>query len=312
MKAEEMLESFPEHLEAVKVDAITLEGYKGIVFSGMGGSGIVGDILKTLLERENIDIPTLSVKGYELPPFVKDGWMVFCVSYSGNTEETLSVAEIALSRGIKPICISSGGRLKELAKTNGLMHVELPQGYPPRYALGFMLSALFSLLGISSKNKLKEKQEEVKEKAKRLAEDLEGYLPVIYATPLLEAVATRWKTQINENAKTLCYTAILPELHHNEVVGLENPTTRDTCHFVILYDPDDHERVIKRVNITQELLKDLGISPPTFTGEGERFLDRLLYLIHLGDWTSFYLAELYGYDPIPVKVIESIKQKLSS
>ena len=312
----DMLEEFPMQIRGANIESLNIEIYKGIVFSGMGGSGIVGDLAKTLLEKHNIHVPVVSLRGYSLPPYVKEGWLVFCISYSGNTEETLSVAQSALERSIKPVCISSGGRLAELAQKEHLPHFSLPEGYPPRYALGHMLSLVLSLLGIkdtleSCSSFLKEKKEAIKEEAKKIAQSFEGYIPVVYATQLLESVAFRWKTQINENAKTLCYTAILPELHHNEVVGLDNPITRNVCSFLLMFDPEDHPRVIKRVQITEELLRDFGVVPRVIKAEGESFLQRILYLVHLGDWVSLYLSELYKYDPLPVKTIDIIKSKLS-
>lgn len=312
----EMLEEFPLQIRSAKVESINVEGYKGIVFNGMGGSGIVGDLAKTLLEKHDTPIPVVSLRGYTLPPYVKEGWLVFCISYSGNTEETLSVAQSTLERNIKPICISSGGKLMELALKEKLPHFSLPEGYPPRYALGYMLSIVLSLLGVkdpleSCSSFLKEKKEAIKEEAKKIAQSFEGYVPVVYATQSLESVAFRWKTQINENAKTLCYTAVLPELHHNEVVGLDNPITRSVCSFLLMFDPEEHPRVIKRVQITEELLRDFGVVPRVIKAEGESFLHRILYLVHLGDWVSLYLSELYKYDPLPVKTIDLIKSKLS-
>ncbi|MEZ0360952.1 MAG: bifunctional phosphoglucose/phosphomannose isomerase [Hydrogenobacter sp.] len=316
MNAQEMLENFPKQLGTVSCESMNLKEYSGVVFSGMGGSGIVGDLTKVLLEKSGISVPVLSSRGYDLPPYIQKGWAVVCISYSGNTEETLSVAKQATERGIKPICVSTGGKLKDFAKEEGLTHIQLPAGYPPRYALGFMLSALLSLVGMQESLKgmalfLEKNRESVKQDAQKLASVLERYIPVLYATPSLEAVAFRWKTQINENAKTLCYTAILPELHHNEIVGLDNPTTRSFCNFVLLFDPEDHPRVIKRVELTESILKDLGLSPFVLKGKGENFPQRLFYLIHMGDWVSFYLAQIYGYDPIPVKIIDLIKEKLS-
>ena len=148
MDALHMLESFPEQFKMVEVKAVNPEDYEGVVFSGMGGSGIVGDFIKTFLKTNR---PVLSLRGYDLPPFVKEGWLLVCTSYSGNTEETISVLEEALKRGIKPICVSSGGKIKEIAQREGLMHIPLPTGYAPRYALGFMLSALMCLFGMGGR-----------------------------------------------------------------------------------------------------------------------------------------------------------------
>ncbi|MFN3814140.1 MAG: bifunctional phosphoglucose/phosphomannose isomerase [Aquificaceae bacterium] len=318
MKAQDMLEGFTDQLRAVECSPLDVKEYAGIVFSGMGGSGIVGDIAKLVLEKgEGPKVPAMSIRGYELPSYVNEDWLVVCISYSGNTEETLYVAEEAIKRNTKTLYISSGGKLKDMAYERSLIHYSIPSGYPPRYALGLMLSTLMCIFGMSknveeSRTFLEGKKDDIKQGAKELADSLYSYIPIVYGTPLTEVVAFRWKTQINENAKSLCYTATIPELHHNEVVGLDNPISRNLCHFVLLYDPLDHPRVLKRIEITEELLKDLGLAPLLIKAEGESLLQRLLYLINLGDWTSYYLAEAYGYDPLPVVVIDRIKRKLST
>lgn len=115
---------------------------------------------------------------------------------------------------------------------------------------------------------MEESKGEIKETAYRIAQVIQNYIPIVYGTPLTEPIAFRWKTQVNENSKTLCYTATLPELHHNEAVGLENPITRNLCHFIILWDPEDHPRVKKMVQITEELFKELGLVPIVLQGKG--------------------------------------------
>ncbi len=313
MDAFDMLEEFPKQFSRVECQRVSLEDYAGVVFSGMGGSGIVGDFMRLFLKSEK---PVLSIKGYNLPAFVKRDWLLVCTSYSGNTEETISVLEEALSRGLKPICVSSGGRLREIAEKEGLIHIPLPKGYPPRYAFGFMLSALFCLFGMAdSVDRLREHltnhKEEIKREAKNIAQFMFTYMPIVYGTPLTEPVAYRWKTQINENAKTLCYNAFLPEMHHNEVVGLDNPQIRNLCTFVLLYDPQDHERVLKRVDITRQIFEELGMVLKVLSGKGESLPERLLYLTYLGDWVSLYLAEIYQQDPISIEVIDFIKKSLA-
>ncbi len=313
MDAVRMLEEFPQQFKSAECESLKPENYRGVVFSGMGGSGIVGDFMSLFVKTQS---PVLSLKGYELPPFVQEGWLLVCTSYSGNTEETISVLQSALKRGLKPVCVSSGGRIKEIAKEEGLVYLPLPEGYPPRYALGFMLSALMSLFGMGElverlRKHLMTHREEIKKEAQSLAQSLFTYLPVVYGTPLTQVVAFRWKTQINENAKTLCYNAFLPEMHHNEVVGLDNPQIRNLCAFTLLYDPEDHERNLKRVEITRQIFEELGVVLKLLSGKGENMAERLLYLTYLGDWVSLYLAEAYKQDPLPVKVIDFIKKSLA-
>ncbi|GAB6066624.1 bifunctional phosphoglucose/phosphomannose isomerase [Aquifex pyrophilus] len=315
MGVEGLLEGFYEQIvyEDIGKD---LSGYKGIVFCGMGGSGIAGTFASKWLNHRGVKIPSFVVKGYELPPFVDDSYLVVCISYSGNTEETLSNFEEALKRGIKPVCITSGGKLKELAEKNGCEVYEVPKGFQPRYAFGYLLSKALCLVGISpeemedAKENVRENLNKIKEEGYRIAERLYGYVPVVYSTPLTDAIAERWKGQINENAKTPLYYAVLPEMHHNEVMGWNNPSLRNKFHYIVMYDAKDHHRVKLRVDITLKLLKDMGIVPIVLKGEGNSYLSRSLYLVHLADWVSVKLAELYGYDSLKVDTIERIKEEL--
>ena len=315
MKALEWLQTLPDQFSIHGVPALNVQEYKGVVFSGMGGSGIVGDMVKLLLEKKGVEVPILSVHDYELPPCAKEGWLLVAISYSGNTEETISVVEEAKEKGLSVVCVSSGGKLKGIAKREGFTFLSVPPDYAPRYAFGFMLSAVMSLLGLGSalegiKEHLTEKRDQIKEKAYGIAQVIQNYIPIVYGTPLTSPIAFRWKTQINEDSKTLCYTAVLPELHHNEVVGLDNPIARNLCHFIILHDPEDHPRIQKRVEITVEIFKELGLAPIVLQGEGKNLEERLMYLAYLGDWVSYYLADAYGYDPLPVKIIDRIKKAL--
>ncbi len=315
MEAKEMLEAFTEQLVFEQIEAGDLN--KGIVFSGMGGSGIVGDIAKNWLEKKGHNHPVFSIRGYELPPYIDNSYLVICTSYSGNTEETLSIFDDAIKRGIKPICISSGGKLKEKAQAEGSIYLPIPTNLPPRYALGYMLSKILCLFKISKeemediKGNLSGNLNEIKETAKNIAERFYSYVPIIYATMSTEVAAFRWKTQINENGKTQCYYAVIPEMHHNEVVGLDNAEVRSKCSFLIMSDPEDHPRIKLRVKITEDVLKKFGVNPLVMEGKGNSYLSRLMYLMYVGDWVSYYFAEIYGFDPIPVKIIDYIKSELS-
>lgn len=316
MEPERMLEEFPPQFEWEDI-ALDLSPSRTITFCGMGGSGIVGDIAKVWLERKGIDVPVISYRGYGLPPYVKGQEdLVICTSYSGNTEETISNLETALDKGARVAVISSGGVLKDIAERKGLQWHGIPSGYAPRYALGFMLSKLLSLLGIDreeledAKEALERDREELRNQGKDLAERMVGYIPLVYCTPLTEPAGFRFKTQINENSKTQCYFAVLSEMHHNEVVGLDNSLIRSKFFFILMYDPKDHERILKRIQITDQILKDYGIVPYVISSEGNSYLSRLLRTIYLGDWTSYFLALKYGFDPLPVKVIDFIKSSL--
>lgn len=310
-----LLQEFSEQLnyEEIRKD---ISSYKGLVFCGMGGSGIIGTFCSRWLEHRGFYKPTFVVKEYGLPRFVDKDYLVICISYSGNTEETLANFEEAINRGIKPICITSGGKLKERAEEEGCEVYELPKGYQPRYAFGFMLSKALSILGAypeeieDARDNLKENLEGMKDFAKKLADRFYNYIPVIYSTPLTVHIAERWKGQLNENGKIPAYFAVLPEAHHNEVMSWTNSSLRNKFVYTILYDEKDFHRVKLRVEITVKILKDFGIVPILLKGEGNSYLSRSLYLIHLVDWISIYIAELYGYDPISVDTIGRIKEEL--
>ena len=317
MSPEEMLKSFPDQLQWEKLD-IDRSLYHTITFCGMGGSGIVGDIAKSWLERKGCKVVSLSYRGYGLPNYVNgEEHLVVCTSYSGNTEETVNNFETAMMRGATVVCVSSGGKLEDLAKSSGVLHLKVPGGLAPRHSLGYMLSRVLSILGVEKeeledvRENLKTNYEDIKKKAQDIAQRLYGYIPIIYATPLTEPCAFRWKTQINENSKTQAYFAVLPEMHHNEVAALDNAEIRSKCAFILMFDPKDHENIRKRVDITIKLLKDLGIVPVAIGGDGNSYLSRLLYLIHVGDWTSYYLAGKYGFEPLPVRTIDRIKEEIS-
>lgn len=316
MEPEKMLEEFPEQFGWEDI-SLSTDSLRSVTFCGMGGSGIVGDIARVWLERRGLSAPVISYRGYDLPPYVEgENDLVICTSYSGNTEETISNFERAVERGAKVVAISSGGRLKEMAQSAGVPWHPIPGGYAPRYALGFMLSKLLSLMGCQKeeiedvRESLSSVRDSLKERARKLAESLEGYVPLVYCTPLTEPAGFRFKTQVNENSKTQCYFAVLSEMHHNEVVGLDNHLIRSKFSFLIIFDPKDHPRILKRVEITEKILKDYGVVPKVIVSEGNSYLSRLLTTIYLGDWTSYYLALAYGFDPLPVRVIDFIKNAL--
>jgi len=223
MSPEEMLRTFPDQLEWEEFD-LEVSSFRRVIFCGMGGSGIVGDIAVRWMEQKGFSVPALSYRGYDLPPWAGEEDLVVCTSYSGNTEETVSNFLTAVERGATVIAISSGGRLRELSQQHGARHLEIPAGFAPRYALGFMLSKLLSLLNIE-KDELEEAKENLSsslEECNRMGEDI--------------------ARRLYGYSKTQAYFAVLPEMHHNEVVGLDNAQIRSKCAFVLMQDAEDHER----------------------------------------------------------------------
>lgn len=304
--------------------------YRNIVVSGMGGSAIGGDILRTYaLERAGI--PVLVNRDYDLPTFVNEDSLVLTVSYSGNTEETLSAYQQAIDRGTAVIAVTSGGKLATRAARDGVAVITIPGGLSPRAATGYLFTPLALILerlnivaGVTED--LQESSQVLREmrtaihpgvvednEARLIAQVLKDHIPIIWGSQgHTETAALRWKTQINENAKCPVYCNVFPELNHNELVGFEVPAAiMDNIAVIILRDTNDHERVQKRIEITKSIIASRVKKVMEVKSRGESFLARFYSLAYMGDYTSFYLALEYGKNPTPVAVIDFLKTELA-
>ena len=335
-----VVEDFPSQCrEAARLGKdVNLDGLKGIsaqtrsiLVLGMGGSGVSGDISRTLLEEE-LKVPFLVNKNYGVPKFVDKETLVFAVSYSGDTEETLSGFDQAIERGCKIVSITTGGKLAEKAEGLGLPVVRIPSGIQPRSALGYLFIPL--LVVLTRLGFVPDKEKEIEEAiellhaksasyglacalagnpAKELAARLHGKLPVVYGfSGLTDVVAFRWKCQFNENSKIPSFWHVFPELNHNETVSWEflAEITKDFS-LILLRDEQEPERVKKRIDITRELIEHKFGSVETIWAEGKSKLSKMLSLIYLSDFVSVYLAVLYGIDPSPVERISVLKKRLA-
>lgn len=303
-----------------------------IVVTGLGGSAIGGDFLR-LFVGDRIGVPVVINRDYTLPKFIDAKTLIFTVSYSGNTEETLSAYAQAKAKGARIVALTNGGKLRQLAEADGMPVIVVPAGISPRAATGYLLMPTLAVLEsigllndldtqiadlVANLKALKEKlQPETPvdlNPAKQMAQRFYGKLPVIWAASgNTEVVATRWKGQINENAKAPAYWNVFPELNHNEIVGFEEPTELlKNLEIVILRDRNDHPRVQKRMEISQEIVKDVVSGVTEVWSIGESRLARLFTLTYIGDFVSVYLATLYGIDPTPVKNIDFLKNKLAN
>lgn len=304
--------------------------FENIIVTGLGGSAIGGDLLR-VYAAGCLDIPVVVNRNYTLPRFVGPRTLVFAVSFSGNTEETLNAYAEAREKGASIVVLTSGGKLAERAREDGVPVITVPGGIAPRSATGYLFLPMLVILerlgliaGISREAEgMIAHLQELRSRygmnaalrdnpAKQLAMNLEGRLPVIWgASGTTEVVAQRWKGQINENAKSPAYWNVLPELNHNEVVGFDAPADilKNTW-LVFLRDPDDHPQVRLRFSITREMVGSAaGVSEFEASGEGR--LARMYSLIYLGDFTGLYLAARYGIDPGPVKAIDRLKVALA-
>lgn len=308
-----------------------IEAISHIVVTGLGGSAIGGDLLR-VYAAGRCSIPVVVNRDYVLPEFVGADTLVFAVSYSGNTEETLSAYGEARKKGAPVIAVTTGGKLGEAAAGDGVPVIKIPSGIAPRAATGFLflptlrvlqrlgvlpgkvdeITEMIALLK-DLRKKLAPETPAEENPAKQIARKLHRKLPVIWgAAGTTEVVAQRWKGQINENAKAPAYWNVLPELNHNEIVGFQFPLEiLNQVHVIILRDEHDHPRVHKRVEITRDLIKDVADGCTEVWASGGGTLARLYSLIYTGDYASVYLAALYGVDPGPVTVIDHLKKELA-
>lgn len=308
-----------------------IKGISNIVVTGLGGSAIGGDLLRVYAAAK-VPVPVTVNREYTLPGFAGPDTLVFAVSYSGNTEETLSAYAAARARGASVVAITTGGMLGEAAAKDGYPVIKVPGGISPRAATGYLfiptlrvlqrLGLLSDITGeinemieiISNmRQNLALAVPEAENTAKQIARKLHGKIPVIWGSAgNTEVVAQRWKGQINENAKSPAYWNVFPELNHNEIVGFELPAAiLEKIHVVILRDEQDHPRVQKRMEITKEVIRNKVGGYTEVWARGQGLLARQYSLIYTGDFTSVYLAALNGVDPGPVQVIDFLKHKLA-
>lgn len=333
-----VLERFPDQIrEAIDIGQSeialpSVSGSRNVVVLGMGGSGISGDVVAALSAESGLRLPVLTVKGYVLPPWVGPDSLVFAVSYSGNTEETLDGLGQALDRGATTVAVSSGGELCSIAAERELPLFRIPGGMQPRASLGYLFIPIMCALermgliaGVSdellaSVDLMEQRRSEYGPEAeleanpaKRLAKDLLGYMPIVYgAEGYLAVAASRWKAQFNEMAKIPSFDNYFPELNHNETVGWQNlAEVCERCHVIVLGEPALHPRTEKRVKITLELIHGSVGHTTRVCARGSNTTERLLDLIYFGDFASVYLALALGQDPTPVTRIENLKKQLA-
>ncbi|MGQ0847924.1 MAG: bifunctional phosphoglucose/phosphomannose isomerase [Actinomycetota bacterium] len=293
--------------------------------AGMGGSGISGDLVGGLSHQ----LVTVH-KSYGLPGWARKARpQVVAVSYSGNTEETLSSVEAAATLGLVPYVVTGGGRLSEMATTNGWPLVMVPAGLQPRAALGYLLGSLVRVLfgagaltpDAGSLGRAADLADTLVSGAgdgwalaADLADGLTGRVAAIYgSTGLTAAIAQRWKTQINENAKWPAWHSNLPELDHNEIVswGSLSELTRKRVGIIALRDRDEPDEVAARFRHTATVTaKDVAWVGEVWS-QGESRLERLVSLCVVGDLLSLELARVAGVDPVPVDAIETLKRRMS-
>ena len=331
----ELAAGLPEQVEAAARRARGLTGrhpagVKQVVVIGMGGSGLTGDLVAAIAAPA-LDVPVVVVKTYECPAFVDAGSLVFAVSASGDTEETLQAASEAAAAGAAMVVITGGGRLAELAAVWNAPVVAVPAGIPqPRAAIGAMAIpplVVLAEMGLypdgghwidEAVSQLKQRRDELagggdSSAAATVARRIGRTMPLIHGGGAVGAAAAqRWKTQVNENAKAPAFWSAQPELCHNEVCGWgqHGDVTRQVVTVVALRHDGEHPQVGRRFDLVAELLGEVVADVLEVRAQGEGNLAQLFDLILFGDYVSLWMAAQAGIDPGPVPILTELKGRL--
>jgi glucose/mannose-6-phosphate isomerase len=299
----------------------TKKDFSNVVLTGLGGSGIGGSIVQNYV-FDKMKIPFVVNKDYFLPAFINSESLVIVSSYSGNTEETVAALNHALKVKATVVCITSGGKVAEIAKKKKIDCVLLPAGMPPRACIGYSMTQVLFILshfGLVKENIVKDiktaiklldtDEKDIQKKAKAIAGKLNDKLPIIYASADFEGVAIRFRQQLNENSKMLCWHNVIPEMNHNELVGWRDKDPNKAV--VILRNEDDYERVQMRIEINKKIIKKYTPNILEIYSKGKSYWEKVFYFIHLTDWVSVILADLRNQNATEVKVIDFLKGELA-
>lgn len=342
-----VLLDFPRQLETslslsqnIKVEGI----FDNIIICGLGGSALAGEILicwqNNLNKRSDLLPPVYIHRDYNLPILAGKKSLIICISYSGNTEETVSAAEEGIRRNLKIIGIATGGKLEDLCKNHNIPFVKIPSGIQPRQAVGYLFVSLVKILSdskliedptkeiLETAEKLNQITLEQENEGKKLAKYLVNHTPIIYSSNKFKSLARIWKIDFNENSKIPAFYNYFPELNHNEMVGFTKEENLDKFAILILRDKREYHRNLKRMELFSQLIEDkyYNFLQEKAKKEGLRIKARsicrfieikegsVLFKIFsnllLANWVSYYLALEYKTDPTPVKIVEEFKKKL--
>jgi glucose/mannose-6-phosphate isomerase len=322
----------PEHLRDAlwRVESAIMQDWDtpaGLVVAGMGGSAIGGALARAAL-GDHASRPIFVTRAYGLPTWTTPDTMVLCASYSGDTEETLACYESAGALGAKRTVVTTGGRLAEMARADGVPVIPLPGGFQPRAAVAYMIVAALEVAALCGAGPRLTSEIDVAAShieqlvaewgpdaaedslGKEIARALNGSTPMIAGAGLTTPIAYRWKTQINENAKQPAFWHELPELDHNEIAGWDGAPQLGRFAAVFLDDSDAHPRVKERMLLTEQLISEAASASFRVETRGQTAIERVISLVLLGDLVSIYMAALRGVDPAPVRAIDELKAAL--
>jgi glucose/mannose-6-phosphate isomerase len=296
----------------------------------MGGSGVAGDILLATA-APFMPVPVVVVKSYIPPAFVSETSLVFAISFSGDTEETVEAAAEAAVQGARVVVVAGGGEMRRLAESWKAPFIRVAaDGIPqPRAGLGAMaippLVVLEEIglfagatewieLAVAQLRRRRDSLLRPDNLAVTLARKIGRTIPLIHGAGAVGGTAaTRWRTQVNENAKSPAFSGVQPELCHNEICGWgqHGDVTRQVFTLVNLRHDHEHPQVARRFELVSDMVREVVAGIEEVRGEGEGELAQLLDLILVGDFTSLHLAAQEGIDPGPVPALDEIKQRLA-
>ncbi len=321
------IKNFPQDLqEAIKLvtyqnlKSIPHDAIQHVVIAGMGSSGLAGTFVKQLV-NDKLSVPLTINQDYTLPAYVNEHTLLIAVSYSGNTQETLAAFQLGVQKKAHLVAITSGGNLQSQASQQAIDVLSLPTDFPPRASIAYILTQLLFTLSACKLLKwdfiaemenaiqlITAQQQQIQAEAQEIANSIQGNIPVIYTTTPYEHVAIRLRQQLNENSKQLCWHQVIPEFNHNEIVGWESKYTNMVV--MMLRGEVADKRVQLQEKISQEMLKKYTDKLQVVTAQGSTHLVRSMYLLHLGDWISFYVAQKKAVDPLAIQSIDQVKAAL--
>jgi glucose/mannose-6-phosphate isomerase len=301
-----------------------------VVIAGMGGSALAALFVRSWLKSEFPE-PLEVVRTYDLPNYVDKDTLVIVSSYSGNTEETLNCLQQAESKGARIVIITSGGKLVDHANQNQTTYALLPTGLQPRMAVIYNMRALvailanFKIISVNKFEEIAEKSDWLKNEtskwtdevptnenyAKQLAMQAVGKTAVFYGGALTAPVAYKWKISFNENAKNVAFWNELPEFDHNEFIGWTSHPVEKPFAIFDLVSSFENPRILKRFEISDRLLSGFRPKSTVINLAGESIIAQMLWGCILADFVSIYVAILNNVNPMPVQLIEKLKQELS-
>jgi len=321
----------PKHLQ-IDRRMIRYAEVDKVVFAGMGGSAIAGDVVKDWVD-DICQVPMEAVRGYHLPAYVDDDTLVFLVSYSGNTEETLSCVLDAAQKGCKIVCISSDGAMQRAARALKLPILGLPSMAAARVSFPYLLAPIpyvLAKLGVLSLDKVEKEMDEATEMiakltkeyaiekpfeknyAKQVALQIFGTVPVIYSYSQYRSVSLRFKTQVNENCKLPARCEVFPELDHNEIMSWE-ASRQILKHYtlILLRGPEEPEEVKARIEVLKQKFFTRARGMTEIQAEGQTTLARMMHLLFTADMISLYLAVLLRRDPVASQIFQILKHQMT-